>query len=203
MRATTIFLITILCTVLALPVQSQDVAGNLKLARETYASGSLHDSRYALQQALADVDQELGKEILAMLPTNLGSLPYQEEEDNVTGNAAGITGMYVNRSYRDPDRTISLELIDDSPLLATINRLLSLPVFIGAGDVNQKRIKVQGYKALLQKEIDDSTGVVSFNIQVPFNQSLLTFRSVGFDSENQAIGMAESLPLEAIVRMTR
>ena len=202
-KTTAIFWTTILCTVLALPVLSQDVPGNLKQARETYASGNLHDSRFALQQALADVDQELGKEILSMLPTTLGSLPYQEEEDNITGNAAGITGLYVNRSYRDSDRSISLELIDDSPLLATINRLLSLPVFLGAGDPNQKRVKVQGYKSLLQKETDDSTGVVSFNLQVPFNQSLITFRSVGFDSENQVVGMAESLPLEAIVKMTK
>ena len=203
MKTTTIFWMLIMSVVLVLPVHSQDVTGNLKAARDAYGSSNLHDSRYALQQALADVDQELGKEILAMLPAELGSLPYIQEEDNVTGNAAGITGMYVNRSYRDTDRSIDLELIDDSPLLATVNRLLSLPVFIGAGDPNQKRIKVQGYKALLQKETDDSTGVVSFNIQVPFNQSLFTFRSTGFDSENEVVGLTENLPLEAIVRMTK
>ena len=203
MKTTTIFLILIMSMALVLPAHSQDVSVNLNKAKEAYGSGKLHDSRFALQQALADVDQELGKEILAMLPANLGSLPYIKEEDNVTGNAAGITGMYVNRSYRDPERSINLELIDDSPMLAVVNRLLSLPVFIGAGDPNQKRVKIQGYKALLQKETEDSTGVVNFNIQVPFNQSMFTFRSVGFDSENEIIGLAESLPLEAIVRMTK
>ena len=203
MKTTTIFWILIMSMTLVLPAHSQDVSVNLNKAKEAYGSGNLHDSRFALQQALADVDQELGKEILAMLPANLGSLPYIKEEDNVTGNAAGITGMYVNRSYRDPERSINLELIDDSPMLAVVNRLLSLPVFIGAGDPNQKRVKIQGYKALLQKETDDSTGVVNFNIQVPFNQSMFTFRSVGFDSENEIIGLAESLPLEAIVRMTK
>mgnify|MGYP001094068290 CR=1 FL=1 len=203
MKTTTIFWLLIMSMALVLPAHSQEVSVNLNKAKEAYGSGNLHDSRFALQQALADVDQELGKEILAMLPANLGSLPYLEEEDNVTGNAAGITGMYVNRSYRDPERSINLELIDDSPMLAAVNRLLSLPVFIGAGDPNQKRVKIHGYKALLQKETDDSTGVVNFNIQVPFNQSMFTFRSVGFDSENEIIGLAESLPLEAIVRMTK
>ena len=193
----------ILLAGVTLPVFGQDVAGNLEQARNAYSKGDLHDSRDALRQALSEVDQQLGKEILAMLPASLGELPYIEDEDQVMSNAGGITGMHLNRSYRDEHRSIDLELIDDSPLLATINRLLTLPSFLGVGDPNQKRIKIHGYKALLERQADDSTGVVSYTIQVPFNRSLFTFRSRGFEGENEVTGMAASLPLEAIVRMTK
>ncbi len=203
MKKAYIIAMTLAGVCLALLVQGQDVAGNLEKARNAYGSGDLQASRYALQQALADVDQALGREILSLLPTEIESLPYREDEDQVTSNAAGITGMYVNRAYRNEKQSLEVELIDDSPLLGTINRLLSLPAFMGIGDPNQKRIKIQGYKGLLEKNTHDSTGVVNYQIQVPFNKSLFTFRSVGFDSENQVIGMAERLPLKAIVRMTR
>jgi hypothetical protein len=197
------FWITMLFAGLTMTVCAQDVKGNLDQARQAYGNGSLHESRFALQQALADVDQELGKEILTMLPSTLGELPAVAGEDNVTGNTAGITGMYVSRAYRDEQRSIELELIDDSPFLATVNRLLSLPSFMGMGDPNQKRIKIQGYKALLERHVDDSTGVVSYDIRVPFNRSLFTFTSRGFDEEKQVVGLTESLPLEGIVRMTK
>ena len=184
-------------------VRAQDVPLRLEQAKAAYSSGNLQDSRLALQQALAEVDQALGKEILSMLPQYMESLSYVEEEDLVMGNAAGITGMHVNRFYGDDQQSVRVELIDDSPLLAAVNSLLSLPTFMGAADPNQKRIRIHGYKALMEKSTDDSTGVVSWNLQVPFNRSLFTFQSIGFEEEKKVVGMAETIPLEAIIKLTK
>ncbi|HKL38228.1 MAG TPA: hypothetical protein VJ876_04980 [Bacteroidales bacterium] len=182
---------------------AQEVNHRLKEANQAYAGGRLQDSRMALQQALAEVDQVLGREILAMLPEAMESMPFDAAEDQVVGNAAGITGLHINRSYRKEEQLVAVELIDDSPLLAAVNSLLSLPSFLGTADPNKKRIKIHGYKALLEKNVDDSTGLVAYNLQVPFNRSLFTFRSNGFDDEQQVLKMAETVPLEAIVKMTR
>lgn len=186
-----------------LQVISQDVTAKLSDAENAYQSGDLEGARFALQQALGELDQVLGKEILSMLPTEIDGVPTIPEEDNVTGNALGFTGMYVNRTYQSETHSANVELIDDSPLIASINTLLQMPSFMAASDPNQKRIKIHGYKALMNKSVDDSTGVVSFEVQIPFNKSLLTFKSKGFNDENTVISIAESLPLEAIVRMTR
>ena len=182
---------------------AQDVNLRLKEANDASQGGKLQDSRMALQQALAEVDQVVGREILAMLPETMEAIPFDPAEDQVMGNAAGITGLHINRSYQKEEQMVTVELIDDSPLLAAVNSLLSLPSFLGIADANQKRIKFYGYKALLEKNVDDSTGMVSYNLQVPFNRSLFTFRSNGFDDEGQVIRMAETVPLEGIVEMTR
>jgi len=181
---------------------AQDVNLRLKEANQAYAGGRLQDSRMALQQALAEVDQVLGREILAMLPQNMETLAFDPAEDQVMANAAGITGLHINRAYRNEEQWVTVEVIDDSPLLAVVNRLLSLPAFLGTANPNQKRIKIHGYKALLEKNVDDSTGVVDYNLQVPFNRSLFTFHSNGFDDEALVLKMAETVPLEGIVKMT-
>ena len=182
---------------------AQEVTAKLDEAKSAYSSNDLEGARFALKQALLELDQVLGKEILMMLPTEMEGLPVIEEEDNVTGNAMGFTGMYVNRSYRQENQSVNVELIDDSPLIGSINTLLSMPTFMGAGDPNQKRIKIHGYKALMNKSMDDSTSVFSYEIQIPFNKSMLTFKSTGFNDENTVMRLAETLPLEAIIRMTK
>lgn len=184
-------------------VIGQEVTARLDEAETAYHKGSLEDARFALKQALNELDQVLGKEILAMLPTELKGVPYIPDDDNVTGNAMGYTGMYVNRTYRGIDKDANIELIDDSPLIASINAILQMPAFMTGGDPNQKRIKIHGYKALMNTNVDDSTGIISYDIQIPFNKSLLTFRSNGFDNENTVLKLAESIPLDAIVRMTK
>lgn len=188
---------------LGIKVSAQEFTARLNEAENAYGSGNLENARFSLQQALAELDQVLGREILNMLPKTMDNVPVIEEDDNVTGNATGFTGMYVNRTYQNDLQWVNIELIDDSPLIASLNTILSMPTFLAAGDPNQKRIKIHGYKSLLKKSVDDSTRIESYEIQIPFNKSLLTFKSTGFNNENQVVKMAETIPLEAIVRMTQ
>jgi hypothetical protein len=188
---------------LGINASAQDFTVRLNEADKAYSSGDLESARFSLQQALAELDQVLGREVLNMLPKTMDNVPAIEEDDNVTGNATGFTGMYVNRTYENDEQRVNIELIDDSPLIASLNTILSMPTFMGAGDPNQKRIKIHGYKSLLNRSVDDSTGIESYEIQIPFNKSLLTFKSIGFNDEDKVIKMAETIPLEAIVRMTQ
>lgn len=182
--------------------KSQDVASKLKEAQSAYSSGSLDNARFALQQALEEINKAIGKEILGVLPVKMGDMPYVEKEDNVTGAAMGNASLYVNRKYGTDDKNVKIEIISDSPLLAGINAMLAMPSFLGTGNANQKRIKIAGYKALMQKNSDDN-GKASYDIQVPFNQSLLTVRCQGISSENDAIAMANSIAIDKIVKLAQ
>ncbi|MDP4210595.1 MAG: hypothetical protein Q8928_17435 [Bacteroidota bacterium] len=182
--------------------KSQDVASKLKEAQSAYSSGSLDNARFALQQALEEINKAIGKEILGILPVKMGDMPYVEKEDNVTGAAMGNSSLYVNRKYGTDDKNVKVEIISDSPLLAGINAMLAMPSFLGTGNANQKRIKIAGYKALMQKNSDDN-GKTSYDIQVPFNQSLLTVRCQGISSENDAISMANSIAIDKIVKLAQ
>ena len=67
---------------------------------------------------------------------------------------------------------------------------------------NQKTIKVQGYKAVLQKNPASEGTKVSYELQLPFNNSLLTLK--GDDSnEGEITQFANTIPLAKIAQMAQ
>jgi hypothetical protein len=180
-------------------LQAQQVEDKLNEASAAYKAGELENARFALQQALMEINQAIGREILALLPESLDGMQKIEQSDDVTGTGYGFAGLFVSRNYQGVGRESSVEIISDSPLMAGINALLSMPVFLGASP-DQKRIKVDNYKALMTRN-QDSEGVVSWDIQVPFSSSMLSFRCSGIDSEKEVTAMANKLPVEKIVKL--
>ena len=181
--------------------QAQDPKPKLDEALSAYNSGSLDDARFALEQALQEIDIAIGQEILAMLPTEMNSVPVKTELDDVNGYGLGFAGVYVNRYYGNENQSVEVEIITDSPLLASLNALLAMP-FIGTADPNKKRVKVDGYKALLEKS-EGQNGIMSYTIQVPFNQSLLTFTCDGFADDDQVLGMADKISVTNIAKLVQ
>jgi hypothetical protein len=180
-------------------VYSQDIQANLDAARSAYQSGDLENARFSLQEALNMINQAIGQEILGMLPASVGGMAKTQDGDNVTGTGMGFAGLYVNRSYTGENKNASIEIIGDSPMMAGINALLAMPTFMSS-DPNQKRIKVSNYKALLTKSADDQ-GVNTYEMQLPFSSSLLTFRCTGVQNENEVVGMINTLPVDKIAKL--
>jgi hypothetical protein len=196
--------ILITVTVLAIPgafINAQEVTASLDEALSSYQSDNLEDARFALQGALTGINQAIGREILALLPDEMNGMSKIEAGDDVTGVNTGFAGLFISRSYTAVDRNASIEIVSDSPLLAGINTILAMPGFM-TSDENQKRIKIEGYKALLTRNTD-SEGIVSYDIQMPFSGSLLTFQCSGIDDENEVIGMANRIPVDDIVAIAR
>src|SRR3954464_6484226 len=102
----------------ALGASAQDFNKNLATARTSYSSGDLENARFAMESMLRDLDMAIGKEILKMLPTSMGTMKVNEKDDNLTGGS-GFTGLFVHRTYgTDPKRT-DLEIINNSPLITS------------------------------------------------------------------------------------
>jgi hypothetical protein len=197
MKKTMIF-VTLVLVLTSFHLQAQDVEAKLSEATSSYRSGDLENARFALQQALQAINQAIGQEILGFLPAEIGKMRTVEASDNATGMSAGFAGLFVQREYSGENRTGSIEILSDSPMVSGINALLSLPTFM-ATDPNQKRIKVAGYKALLNKSTDDQ-GIVSYQMQLPFGSSLLTFNCTGIPDEKEVTQMYDTLPIEKIVK---
>ncbi|MFW5707335.1 MAG: hypothetical protein ACOCX0_05000 [Bacteroidota bacterium] len=195
--------IFIILSVLAISLQglmAQDAGKQLDDARSAYENGNLQETRMALQQAIHDLDLAIGREILALLPASLEGMQKNEEEDNVT--SAGAMGLFVTRTYKasEEDKSISVEIIGDSPLMSGVNAILSLPIF--PGDENQKRIRIGNRRALMQKSQDD-TGITSWDVSLPLGSTLLTFKCHGIADEDAVTKMVSSLPIDDIARLTR
>lgn len=181
-------------------VSAQDVSVQFDEARTAYKAGDLQHARFALQQALYEIDYAIGQEVLKILPNSLGSMVSTETEGELTTTNLGIAGLSVNRTYKgESEKHGSIQLLGDSPLLAGINAILSIPL-IGGGDPNQKRIKVGNYKGLLQKSTSE-TGVMAWDVQIPFGSSLLTFHCEGFNEEKVVMDMANTIPVDKIAKL--
>jgi hypothetical protein len=182
-------------------MSAQEVTASLDEALTSYNSDNLEDARFTLQGALNGINQAIGKEILAILPDEMNGIPKVETGDDVTGVNTGFAGLFISRSYMAEDRNASIEIVSDSPLLAGINTILAMPGFM-TSDENQKRIKIEGYKALLTRNTD-AEGMVSYDLQMPFSGSLLTFQCAGIEDENEVIAMAKNIPVDEIVTIAR
>ncbi len=197
-------LFLLIIAVFAIPdafISAQEVTTTLDEALSSYKSDNLEDARFALQGALNGINQTIGKEILAILPDEMNGMSKVETGDDVTGINTGFAGLFISRSYTAEDRNASIEIVSDSPLLAGINTILAMPGFM-TSDENQKRIKIEGYKALLTRNADGE-GMVSYDLQMPFSGSLLTLQCDGIEDENEVITMAKKIPVDEIVTITR
>lgn len=183
----------------AAPAQ-QDFPNYISTARTSYTSGKLEDAHFALQQALAELDIIIGKEVLKLLPAKMDTASVNMKDDHVTSNA-GFIGSTIHRSYGAGLQTkADLEIINNSPLIGTISMFLNTPMLGGMmRDENTKVVKVQGYKARLEKQ-DAGAANPTYVLQMPFHTALVTF-TVHNSSETEILAMLNTIPFEQIAKL--
>lgn len=196
------FALIICASIAGVTAIAQDFDKNIATARSTYSSGNLQDSRFAMEQMLRDLDMAIGKEILKLLPTNIGSLLTVQKEDNVSGSGGNV-GLYVNRHYGADPKRASIEIINNSPLINSLNAILSMPVIGGMmQNENQKIVRVQGYKSILTKQANTETGKTNYELQIPMNNTLLTLR-MDDTTEADITAAANTIQLAKIVEIAQ
>ena len=176
----------------------------LAVARTAYDAGKLDDSRTAMQQMLYDLDMITGKEVLKLLPLKMGDKSANTKSDNVT-SASGFLGVIIHREWSgekkaeegSENKNINLDIISNSPLITSINALLSVP-FVGNSGSN-KVVKINGYKALITK-VETGNDKEDYDLQMPLNNCLITLKAPGV-KQDDIIKYASSLPIEEIAKM--
>ena len=177
---------------------AQEFDKQLATARSSYTAGKLDDSRFAMQQMLQELDILTGKEILKILPAKMHEQASNAANDNVSG-ASNFLGITIHRDYGAEGKKVDLEIITDSPLIGSVNAILSLPFVAGSADY--KVIKIEGYKALVLKTTGENDRT-DYELQLPLNNSLITLRAPGY-TQDQIIKMASTLPIAQIAKMVQ
>jgi len=196
MKTAILITMTLCCSQFLLA--QNDFKKGLNEARASYASNKLDDSRFAMQQMLYELDMITGKEVLKLLPQKMLDGSIVAKADNVSG-ASGFVGVIIHREWGkdgSPDKNISMDIISNSPLIASLNALLSLPFIGNTGD--NKVVRIAGYKALVSKI--DAGGTTNYDLQLPLNSSLITLKAPGL-SQDQVIKLANTLPVPEIAKM--
>jgi hypothetical protein len=178
----------------------QDFNKNLVAARSAYASGNLSSSRFAMEAMLREVDAAIAREILKILPTKMAALPANLKDDNTTATGNSM-GLFVQRTYGTAGKTATVDVVNNSPLITSLNALLALPFVTNAGDGSQKVIRVQGFKAILNKN-QSGSGQVGYDLQIPLQNTLVTFK-MDDTKEADMLQLADTLPLEKIAAIAR
>jgi hypothetical protein len=188
----------LLTSFLCYALHAQEFNKHLTAARTSYTAGKLDDSRFAMQQMLQELDMIMGKEILKLLPAKMQDQSVNSKNDNVTV-ATGFVGTVIHRDYGTENKMINLDVISNSPLITSINAILSLPLIGNSGD--NKVIKVSGYKALVQK-VSGENDRTDYEIQLPMNNALFTLKAPGY-TQDQLIAMVNSIPIDQIAKMVQ
>ena len=191
----------IIISVFSASALAQDFNKNIATAKTSYAAGNLEDARFAMQQMLNDLDMAIGREVLKMLPSKMGSASSNAANDNVTANT-GLMGVAIHRDYGSGEKMYSLDLMSNSPLVASINAILSIPFIGNSGDGTQKTVKIDGYKGMLQKSVDEETKKTDYTLQVPIGSTLLTFTAPD-SNEDEVVRMANTIPLSQITKLVQ
>jgi hypothetical protein len=180
---------------------AQDFAANLSSAKSAYAGGNLEDARFAMQNMITDLDIAIGKEVIKMLPEKMGTASANTKTDNVTANT-GLAGAVIHRDYGTGEKLLNIDIMSNSPLVGSLNAILSMPFIGNSGDGTQKTVKVQGYKGILQKTVDTETNKTDFTLQIPLNNTLLTL-TVPDSNEADVLKMANTIPVSDIAKMVQ
>ena len=194
-------ILTILTLNLCTMLFAQDFDKHLATARSSYSNGNLEDARFAMQQLLQELDIMIGQEVLKKLPSKMNDLAVNPKNDNVTANT-GLAGVLIHRDYGTGEKTADLDIMNNSPLIASLNAILSLPFVGNASDGTQKVVKVNGYKGVLHKYENTETSKTDFDVQIPFGSTLLTFK-VDDTTEADILKMANTIPLAEIAKMVQ
>ena len=186
--------------VYSLTGMAQDFTIAMTTAKTAYNAGKLEETHFALQQAMQEVDLIVGKEVLKLLPPKIDSLSTNTKDDNVASNV-GYVGATIHRSYGKTGRKADLSIISNSPLVAMMNTFLNTPILGGMmNDGKTKTVKVQGYKARLEKKPGSTDDKNDYELQMPLGSALITFK-VDDCTDTQILDLANTIPFQQIAKL--
>ncbi|MCW3114515.1 MAG: hypothetical protein JWR18_2911 [Segetibacter sp.] len=194
-----IFILSIVL-IAATVAKAQDFKKDVANAKTSYKAGKLEEAHFALQQTLQQLDITIGKEVIKLFPEKMDTLKANLKEDNVTANVTFV-GATIHRTYGLGAKKAEIEIVNNSPLLGTLNAFLTSPLLAGLGsDGKSKVLKVQGFKSRLTKEENTSTNTPSYKLELPLSNALITL-NVNNTSENEILAFANSLPMDKIAKL--
>ena len=107
----------------------------------------------------------------------------------------------LQREQRRDTTGSQVEIISNSPLIASLNSFLNMPLVGGMmRNSTTKVVKIQGYKSRLEKQGDNQNGKPNYQLQIPFKSALITITANGMD-ENAVMSFANSIPLDKITAL--
>lgn len=144
---------------LAAPVWAADmVPGQIEAARAAYQKNDLARTAKALEAALSDIHDRLGKALAETMPPTTAGWQADPPEIQGLGQVGG--GLVVTRAYGKGEASLNASLFLDSPAVDAAAALFANPAATAA-QPNVKRVKVGTDDALLRFDNANKAGEIT------------------------------------------
>jgi len=174
----------------------------IKEAQDFLAKKEYKQAQLSLQDAINDINMLVAQQVAGLLPAEINGLK-AEGDGEVSAAGMGMMGggMQITKRYRNetkPENDAEVQIIANSPMLATMNMYLTNPAMLGAG---YKSVRVGSTRAISKTDLqdgDNDTKIRSTEIQIPMGQTMITIQANGFATEQDELSFANKLELEKI-----
>lgn len=145
--------------VMGAPAWAADqVPAQIDAARAAYQKNDLARTAKALEAALGEIHDRLGKALAETMPPAVAGWQADPPEIQGLGQVGG--GLAVTRAYAKGEASLNASLFLDSPAVEAAAALLANPAATAA-QPNMKRIKVGAEDALLRYDSANKSGEVT------------------------------------------
>ncbi|MCR6630738.1 MAG: hypothetical protein NVV74_12200 [Magnetospirillum sp.] len=134
------------------------VPAQLDAARAAYQKNDLPRTAKALETALADIHDRLGKALAETMPPAASGWQAEPPEIQGLGQVGG--GLAVTRAYGKGEASLNASLFLDSPAVDAAQALFGNPAATAA-QPNMKRVKVGSEDALLRYDSSTKAGEIT------------------------------------------
>jgi len=134
------------------------VPAQIEAARVAYQKNDLSRTARALEAALTDIHDRLGKALAETMPP--AATGWQADPPEVQGLGQVGGGLAVTRAYSQNQASLNASLFLDSPAVESAAALFANPA-AAAAQPNMKRLKVGGEDALLRYDSSTKTGEIT------------------------------------------
>lgn len=190
---------------LALQVSAQTQAETyIKEAQGYLAKKEYKQAQLSLQDAINDINNLVAQQVAEILPKEINGLKAEGDGDVSTAGMGMMGGgMQIAKRYRNQavsGQDAEVQILANSPMLATMNMYLTNPSMLGSG---YKSVRVGTNRAILKSDVQESgegdgKKTRSTEIQIPLGQTLITVRTNGLASEQDELAFANKIGLDKI-----
>jgi len=175
-----------LLTVMALPAVADEIEDSINTALEAYRAGDVATAKGELDYVSQLLSQQQSASLGGILPAAFDGWT-QEASDNdaAAGMAMFGGGLTAGADYRKDGDNVEIQVIADSPLMATMMAVFNNPAMAGATGGQMKRV---GGQKVIQTQDGELQAVVHNRFMISVSGSASStdkeayFEAINFDA---------------------
>ncbi|MCB2210753.1 hypothetical protein KQI52_01425 [bacterium] len=177
-------------------VTADDIIASIDNGKQYYSQGKYSQANQELLFAVQQIQGKLADLYSAALPPEQPGWELDgPNTDNMTLLGGGISVQSQYSFYGDDDiyKTVSINIVSDSPLLSSVMMLINNPMFMPTGS---RAVTIEGYKAV--EEWYDDSGKLQF---VMDNRILVTVETSGLQSKDEMHAWAKKIDFAQLKKL--